>query len=256
MTLNHCFSAVCYHFTAFDLPEDGVIRKSPERGSALPEMIPVTWCFSSVLYVWTWQAGEKLTCRLTWNNGKVKYSRKKKPSKIYLELIRWFSPCLPQCLFFLFLQPKVWNTHLCNTVSSFPTAGSVHSVHQDPVQHFPRRSGGGVPVPGRGPRDQPPPADGGGGAEAAGAKQPARVPQACRCLHCGTGRGVSVQWNVYQPRKLQHLQLQQQSGQRLRAVRNGVVLFVRASLGFASQRAGHSHLLWKARWFSDQTGTS
>lgn len=47
MTLNYFFSAVCSHFSAFDLPEDGVIRKSPERGSASPENIPVTRCLSS-----------------------------------------------------------------------------------------------------------------------------------------------------------------------------------------------------------------
>uniref|UniRef100_H3BZT1 TBC1 domain family member 8B n=1 Tax=Tetraodon nigroviridis TaxID=99883 RepID=H3BZT1_TETNG len=33
--------------SSFDLPEDGVIRKSPERGSASPENIPVTRCLSS-----------------------------------------------------------------------------------------------------------------------------------------------------------------------------------------------------------------
>lgn len=42
MTLNHFFSAICSHFSAFDLPEDGVIRKSPERGSSSPKIIPVT----------------------------------------------------------------------------------------------------------------------------------------------------------------------------------------------------------------------
>lgn len=129
----------------------------------------------------------------------------------------------------------------------FSMSDSVHPVLQDPVQHFSWRSRGGVPVPSRGPRNQPSPEDGRGGTEAAWVEQPARVHKTCQHCCCGVFNPRSF----YYPRELRHLQLLQQSGCRARPHRAGLVVFVWAGLGFSAQRADHSPLLWKTCRHSD-----
>lgn len=125
----------------------------------------------------------------------------------------------------------------------------VHSVHQDPIQHFSWRSKWGVSVPSGGTRDQPPAEDGGGGPKAAGASQSLRIHKACRhhcscCCFRRRGR-VLPKRSFNLPRELQHLQLQQQSGYRLWALGDGVVILIWAGPRFSAQWAGHSQLLWK-----------
>lgn len=132
---------------------------------------------------------------------------------------------------------------------------SVHSVHQDPIQHFSWWSKWGVSVPSSGARDQPSAEDGGGGPEAAGASQSLRIhnayPHYCSCC-CFRRRGrVLPKRSFYLPRDLQHLQLQQQSGYRLWALGDGVVILIWAGPGFSAQRAGCSQLLWKACRYAD-----
>lgn len=132
---------------------------------------------------------------------------------------------------------------------------SVHSVHQDPIQHFSWRSGWGVSVPSGGARDQPSAEDGGGGPKAAGASQSLRIHKAYRhyCSCCSFRRKGRVlpKRSFYLPRELQHLQLQQQSGYRLWALWDGVVILIWADPGFSAQWADRSQLLWKARRYED-----